>query len=298
MMNADRAPTQANAPDDLQVKPWLRISEVFHPFHPDEDHEVAFAHALKMALAARARLSLMCLQPAGESKGAPLVGEPSATLARWSRVQGGRPEDIPEISVRHLQVTSQNPVKACVRYLQQTPTDLIVLAAHLQQGKMTWLGRSTAQTLAAKVGQMTLFVPQGVKGFVAWADGAVTLQSILVAVTREPRPEPAIEAARRLMVSIPRASGAVTLLHVGGSADIPDLRLPNIPGWTWNTLCEEGDVVETILRTATETRAGLIVMTTAGSHGFLDVLRGTVSEHVLREARCPLLAMPVGSFLG
>jgi nucleotide-binding universal stress UspA family protein len=36
----------------------------------------------------------------------------------------------------------------------------------------------------------------------------------------------------------------------------------------------------------------------AGKNGFLDVLRGTTTERVLREASCPVLAMPVGSFLG
>lgn len=284
-----------SAADDTQVRPWQRISDVFHPFHPDEDHEAAFAHALKMALVAHARLTLMSLQ-SGESVGEACL--PRATLERWSWLKSPEAQKNEEISIRHLEVAGQNPVKACVEYLKANPTDLIVLSTHLQEGKMTWLGRSTAETLAAKVGQMTLFVPRDVKGFVGYSDGAVTLNSILVAVAREPRPEPAIEAARRLMVGIPHSKGTVTLLHVGDSADMPEPRLPDIPGWKWKKCCRKGDIVEQILRTAAETDAGLIVMTTVGTHGFLDVLCGTVTEHVLREARCPLLAMPVGSFLG
>jgi nucleotide-binding universal stress UspA family protein len=52
------------------------------------------------------------------------------------------------------------------------------------------------------------------------------------------------------------------------------------------------------LQTAMELPAGLIVMTTDGPEGFLDALRGTTSERVLREARCPVANLPVGSMLG
>ena len=37
----------------------------------------------------------------------------------------------------------------------------------------------------------------------------------------------------------------------------------------------------------------LIVMSTDGRHGFLDTLRGSHSERVLRRTPCPLLAIPV-----
>ena len=37
----------------------------------------------------------------------------------------------------------------------------------------------------------------------------------------------------------------------------------------------------------------LIVMCTDGRHGFLDALRGSHSERVLRRTPCPLLAIPV-----
>jgi nucleotide-binding universal stress UspA family protein len=40
--------------------------------------------------------------------------------------------------------------------------------------------------------------------------------------------------------------------------------------------------------------ADLIVMTTDGPDGFLDGLRGTTSEHVLRRAHCPVAVLPVG----
>jgi nucleotide-binding universal stress UspA family protein len=59
-----------------------------------------------------------------------------------------------------------------------------------------------------------------------------------------------------------------------------------------------GEPADTILQTAAELRADLIVMTTDGPDGFLDGLRGTTSERVLRKALCPVANLPVGSMLG
>jgi nucleotide-binding universal stress UspA family protein len=47
-----------------------------------------------------------------------------------------------------------------------------------------------------------------------------------------------------------------------------------------------------MVKTADEVKAELIVMTTAGHNGVLDVLRGSTTEQVLRRSPCPLLAIP------
>ena len=52
------------------------------------------------------------------------------------------------------------------------------------------------------------------------------------------------------------------------------------------------------LHSAAELRTDLIIMATDGPDGFLDALRGTTSERVLRKARCPVANLPVGSMLG
>ena len=90
----------------------------------------------------------------------------------------------------------------------------------------------------------------------------------------------------------------MTLLHVGPAAEMPSVKLPEDTGWTWNTRTKSGEPADTILQTATELRADLIVMTTDGPDGFLDGLRGTTSERVLQRARCPVANLPVGSMLG
>ncbi len=55
----------------------------------------------------------------------------------------------------------------------------------------------------------------------------------------------------------------------------------------------QGDVVGAIVAAATDWHADLIGMPTAGHHGFLDALRGSTTERVLRQAPCPVLTVPV-----
>ena len=57
-----------------------------------------------------------------------------------------------------------------------------------------------------------------------------------------------------------------------------------------NKVCE-GAVTESILALATAENVDLIVMGTHGRHGFDHLLLGSVTEKVLRKARCPVLAV-------
>jgi nucleotide-binding universal stress UspA family protein len=51
-------------------------------------------------------------------------------------------------------------------------------------------------------------------------------------------------------------------------------------------------VVDAVLGEAESRSADLIVMTTQGHQGFLDALRGSTTEQVVRRAACPVLAVP------
>jgi nucleotide-binding universal stress UspA family protein len=53
-----------------------------------------------------------------------------------------------------------------------------------------------------------------------------------------------------------------------------------------------GNTVQTILAAAIEYDADLICMPTAGRQGVVDALRGSTTERVIRQAPCPVLAVP------
>jgi hypothetical protein len=164
---------------------------------------------------------------------------------------------------------------------------------------MRWLQKHVGEPIARGAGEMTLFIPHGVQGFVSRHDGSVSLRNILIPIANKPRPQPAVQAATRLIRNFSLPAGTVTLLHAGPAGDAPAVLVPDDTGWTWARVTKEGDdAAEVILQTADETNAGLIVMTTDGADGFLDGLRGTTSERVLRKARCPVANLPVGSLAG
>jgi nucleotide-binding universal stress UspA family protein len=278
----------------------IQVESIFHPSDFSEASEVAFAHALKIALVTEASLSILhvAADPNADWDDFPGVRD---TLQRWNLIPKGSGESAVGalgIEVIKVMAVSKDPVKACLGYLEKNPADLIVMAVRQHKGRMRWLDKSVGEPIASGAGQMTLFIPHGVEGFVARADGSISLRNILIPVASKPRPRPAVEATARLIRNLQLPAGTVTVLHVGPAGEMPALKLPEDTGWTWNRLAKSGEPVDTVLQTATELAADLIVMTTEGPDGFLDGLRGTTSERVLREARCPVATLPVGSMLG
>ena len=81
-------------------------------------------------------------------------------------------------------------------------------------------------------------------------------------------------------------------MHVGTDNGMPTLFLPHEPGWVWEKHLVPGDPVEVILKRATAWAPDLIVLATEGHRTFLDALRGSTTERVLRGAGCPVLAVP------
>jgi hypothetical protein len=65
------------------------------------------------------------------------------------------------------------------------------------------------------------------------------------------------------------------------------------PGWTWERSLLSGEPATALVEAIQDFHPDLVVMTTAGHHGFMDALRGSTTERVLRAIRCPLLAVSV-----
>src|SRR5262245_17203785 len=173
----------------------LRIEGIFHPSDFSEASAVAFLHALKAALATRARLSILHVSAGAPAEWQDFPGVRD-TLERWGLI----PKDSPKsavaqlgLDVRKVEAHGRDPVKACLGFLEKHPADLIVLAVHQRDGRMRWLGHAVGEPIARQAGQMTLFIPGAVAGFVS-QDGAVSLRRILVPIAAKPRPQPAIEA--------------------------------------------------------------------------------------------------------
>ncbi|NOQ97517.1 MAG: universal stress protein, partial [Calditrichae bacterium] len=105
-------------------------------------------------------------------------------------------------------------------------------------------------------------------------------------------PLPAIEYAARA-AGLVKHKVEIILFYAGESAKMPAFTPPENPVCSWRKANETGEVVTEIINAAQKYSVDLIVMSTAGHDGFLDALRGSVTEQVLRRVPCPLLAVPV-----
>lgn len=283
-------------PDSVNV-PILR--NIFHPSDFSPASEAAFAHALRAALMAHANLTILHVSSNWDRQWTELPGV-RAALERWGLLPANsRRSDVVKlgIHIRKVQAIHPDPVESVTSYLAEHATDLIVLATEQSDGGLPWLGKSVAVPVALASGQMTLFVPKGAAGFVSSYDGSVSLTNILIPVASKPPGQAALQAALRMAYRFNRPVGVFTVLYVGEEGDMPDLHYSHLPGWQWEKVIKQGDVVDVICKTAEEINADLIVMTTEGRHGFLDALRGSHSERVLHKAPCPLLAIPADGFI-
>ena len=271
------------------------IDSILHPSDFSEASEVAFAHALKAALIAQAQLTMMHVSPRMTADWTDFPGV-RETLARWELIPKDSPRSaVPAlgIDVRKVIAHDHNPVRSVLAFLERHPTDLIVLATHQHEGRSRWLQHSVSEPIARQSGHMTLFIPHGVEGFVSRQDGSVSLQNILIPIAPTPRAQPGIAAAVRLVQRLQCPTGTFTTLFVGAPGSAPAVRCPTVPGWEWNCIVRSGDVIDSIVQMASYMATHLIVMSTDGRNGFLDALRGSHSERVLRQTPCPLLAIPV-----
>jgi nucleotide-binding universal stress UspA family protein len=256
----------------------------------------AFAHALKAALVAKAKLVLIHVTNDNAQDWSEFPGV-RETLERWKLLPAGsRRQAVLDLGVDVNKVIGRGPDPAAgvLHYIDEKGADLIVLATH-HRG-VDWLRQSVAEPVARKSGEMTLFVPTAARNFVSREDGSLSLRNILIPIATSPSPNGAIAGAARLVQQLGCDAGRFILLHVGDEP--PRVKTPAVPGWAWQTITKSGDVIDAILETAGTVEADLIVMSTDGRDGFLDGFRGSHSERVLRQAPCPLLAIPESSYIG
>ena len=281
-------------PGDLSL-----VRSVLHPTDLGPGSEAAFEHALAIALLRQTKLTLLHVgKPDAPSGGGDPFPSVRATLARWGLLDKDSPRRAVYESFKvrvKKQVVRGRPLEAILRYAEQEPADLVVLATRGKEGAPGWLKPSVSRPLAHRSETMTLFIPRGSRGFVDAASGNLSARKILVPVAAEPSGQPAIVLAARVALASHGIEGEpveITTLHVG-EGELPPLDYPETPGCRWSRVVRKGNVIDEIVGAAERLPADLIVMASDGRNGILDALRGSHSEQVLRRALCPLLVVPI-----
>jgi nucleotide-binding universal stress UspA family protein len=273
-----------------------RIQRIFHPSDLSDFSNLAFDHALKLAITGKCELTILHTENLPAESDWPEFPRVRRTLEQWRVLPQGSPKEAISklgLKVHKVVLLDSAPVRSMVNFLSKHPHDLIVLATHQYDGLERWTHEQVAEPVARKAGDRTLFIPHEGQGFVSPASGEVRLDSVLVPVDHVPDPQVAIDSATALVESLGCREADATLLYVGDRTISPEVRMPGNGALKWRWTYRDGNVEEQILQAAQEYNAGLIVMATQGHHGFLDALRGSTTERIVRHAKCPVLAASV-----
>lgn len=259
------------------------------------ESESLFAHGLALALRTHAELFLVHiadeLHPDASWRHLPTV---RTLLARWGAA--ATPADLEALGVRvtalDYRPTDGDLVAAVARRVADLKPDLLMLGTHQRAGFERLFVPPVATPVARDVHRSTLFVSDRGGGIVDPATGELRVARVLVPITAQVPQQPLIDELTRLLEAFGVGSVAFTLVHVG--TDRPMLpTLPSRTDWMWSSDQRKGTVVEQILEAEVAHEADLIAMSTEGRHSFLDGIRGSTAERVVRRARCPVFTVPV-----
>jgi nucleotide-binding universal stress UspA family protein len=273
------------------------IHAIVHPTDFSDASADAFAHALRIALTAKCTLHLLHVATARDETDWMSFPHVRVALANWGLIAGNeQPAAVFSkigVKIAKVELAPQSTIGGILSFLDQHPADLIVLATEGRQGVARWLHGSVAEKLARHAKAPTLFVPARVRGFVDQVRGEVHLRRVLIPVDRQPKPAAAIGTIMSFAHVLAGMDVDERLLHVGRNP--PQVQRHSDPRHLLPVAIRHGDVVAAIIDAATDWQADLIGMATAGHHGFLDAVRGSTTERVLRQAPCPVLAVPVSA---
>jgi nucleotide-binding universal stress UspA family protein len=190
------------------------------------------------------------------------------------------------IQVVKVEIKSTDLADVIFDFILRHRPDVMVLATHGREGLNRVLYGSKAEEIARRTHVPAIFIGPEARGFADKSNGQIRLQRILFPVAHSPSPIHSLRFLSDLLAPIGVSSAAFHFVHV---ADIAP-KIMTVSGESVEVV--QGPIEETILRIAQDYHADMIAMPTTGHHGFLDALRGSTTERVLRRAPCPVLAIP------
>lgn len=267
---------------------------ILHPTTLTSEGIDAFAHALRIALDAEGRLTVLHISG---DKRTPWTEFPGIrdTLVRWGKLDAGASRDeVGKIGLNavKLRLKGTGPVKGILRRASRSDSDLLVLAAHRRDGISRFISPSNCEPVVRQANVPSLILPMGCRGFVDIRLGTVALRRVVVVVSGRRVGVGVMLAVVRLLETLDVRDVEIGILRVGKGQDA-QIELPRSrPGWSLVELSASGGSVGAIVDQVSEWQAGVLALTTWSRRGPLDALRGSVVERVVRQVRCPVLAVP------
>ena len=251
--------------------------------------QAAFYTALALAIRHRSRLDILHVSGTDQEAEWDRFPRVRQVLERWKLLPAGsRVEDVQPIlgvDINKVEIFGSNITKAITDFVTRHTPDLMVAASHGRRGVSRWLEGSVAMQAMRGTALPSLLIGPSAKPIVDVETGALNLKTVLIPIADVPSPQRAIAAFHRLLS--PHAPD-VHYIHVIE----PGVSMEAVRNHVPQTRFLEGDVVSTILDAADGMLADVIVMITARHKSLIDLLRGSTTERVLREARAPILVLP------
>ena len=235
----------------------MAMTAIAHTTALSGDDRAAFPHAAALAAASGARL--VTIHGNAAAAEASRLPDAAPLGARWGR---------PILHQRICHECCDDVADTVVDAVRKLDPQLVVAGTHARHGLAALLSGSVAEAVARNIAAPTLIVPNHLRGFVDAETGAIDLRRVLVPVGDDADAVRGLAAARALVAL------------AGVPAEIELLRVVR------------GRIVEAIIDEARSREACLIVMATHGHDGLADALLGSRTEHVVREAGCPVLSVP------
>lgn len=236
--------------------------------------DVAFVHATALAATSGARLVSIHGNP--DAATADALPDAAALAARWGR------------TIAHERLCHdccEDVADTVIDAIEGLGPDLVIVGTHGRHGFAALVRGSVGQAIARNLDIPVLVVPNGSRGFVDGKTGAIDLGRIVIPAGSRDDARRGLDAARTLIAMAGARDTALEIVHVG------DGELPPMPGVTITRV--KGNIEHEIVELAVAHRACVIVMTTRGHDSVGDVLLGSHTERVIRDAKCPVLSVPV-----
>jgi len=274
-------------------------TSILVPIDLSSGGSTAFLHALALALAFKARLTVLHVGPE-HHRDVPWARYPSVrgALAAWGRIPPDSSREAVAaatgIEVHKASMRDRDPAEGLVRYLRSRTVDLLVLGTKARPGWLQLFRHSEAQVIARETRLPTLFVQHARSGFVEPDTGTVRLRRVLLPFADEPKPDPAIQNCASLLAAAHAGEAepaTVTLLNLGSRPRWPET--PEHAGVEWSREKADGDLVTSIVSAAERLDADLVVVPDEGPQGTWEAIWGSVTEQVVRGGGRPVLAIPV-----
>ncbi|MCB1775006.1 MAG: universal stress protein [Gammaproteobacteria bacterium] len=281
--------------ESQQLTPRILLTTDF-----SAESEIAFFHALAIALKRKARLTL--LHTGGESREqVPWSRFPSVrgTLQTWGLLgtDAARTDVIDKlgIDINKMAQRDYDPRNGITDYLRRSPTDLLVMASQGRTGLARFRNTSIAETVSYRTKSHTLMLPKDGSQFVDPATGTSSLRCVLCALDMKHDPRTLLTFLSRWLPDM-AADGEVVdvfVLQVGEPEEPQQLMVPQAERLRWQGMVSHDELVDAVMQAAESIEPDMVVVQADSPSNLRGRLRGSRIDRIMHTLRVPVLSMPV-----